>query len=91
VDFSVNLRYCFDHVDAKLNAALGMIGPRVGHPAHAVITISQELDSQAEVFGSQLVKPNGNNSIILLFYNRYRDNGEIVAYLQVVFRVLLNL
>ena len=51
-----HLRDGLDHVDAELDAAVGVVGSRVRNAADAVVAIAKKLDSQAEMFRSKFVE-----------------------------------
>ncbi len=50
-------RNCVNHVYAEFYAAVCVVGPGVRDPTHAVVAVAQQLDTQAVVLVSQLVKP----------------------------------
>ena len=53
----IDLRNGVNHIDAELDAAVRMVGPRVGDAAHAVVAVAQQLDAQAVMLPRQLVEP----------------------------------
>ena len=54
------LRDGINHVNPELHTAVGVVRPVVRDPAHAVVTVPQQLDPQTVVLVSQLVKPCSN-------------------------------
>ena len=57
----INLRYCINHVNAELDAAVSMIRSRLRDSTNTIVTISEKLDPQTVVFIGQLVEPIVNN------------------------------
>ena len=56
-------RYGLNHVHAHLDAAVGVVGPRLRQTGHAVITIAQNLDPQTVVFlGRKVAKVKQTHS-----------------------------
>ena len=52
-----DLRDGFDHVEPHLHTAVGVVCSRLWESAHAVVTVTQDLDSQAVVLLCYLIKP----------------------------------
>ena len=53
----VILRDGVNHVNAQLHAAVGMVGPGLWDPAHAVVAVTQQLDTQTVMLIGKFVKP----------------------------------
>ena len=51
------LRDGVNHVDAELDAAVGVVGAGLRDAAHAVVAVAQQLDAEAVMLRGQLVEP----------------------------------
>ena len=58
-----------DHIQPHLDGAVGVVGARLGQPAHTVVTVAQDLNPQTVV----LLRDIGEDSVIIRYNTNITD------------------